>query len=72
LTAFAWFHGGNRYATAVYDSHLGLATPVLRADPGPIDRAATDGTLAYLGALVRLIGAGLVRPAVVPRQELAV
>jgi hypothetical protein len=71
LTAFAWFQGGNRHAAAVYDPQLGLAAPVLRPDPGPIDRAATDGTLAYLGALIRLIGAGLVNPAVVPSRELA-
>jgi hypothetical protein len=64
LTAFAWFHGGNRHAAAVYDPQLGLAAAVLRPDAGPIDRTATDGTLAYLGALIRLIGAGLARPAV--------
>jgi glycosyltransferase involved in cell wall biosynthesis len=69
--AFSWFHGGNRYATHVYDAALGSATAVLRSvDAG---RRDSDGTLAYLGAFVRLAGAGLLRPqeADFPRRDLA-
>jgi hypothetical protein len=60
LTAFGWFHGGNRYGTAVYDPDLGVAAPVLAAgDGGPMTAVGPDGTLAYLGALLRLASAGL-------------
>jgi hypothetical protein len=60
LSAFAWFHGGNRYGTAVYDPDLGVAAPVLAAsDGGPTTAVRAEGTLAYLGALLRLAGAGL-------------
>lgn len=57
-TAFAWFHGGNRWARPVFDPELGVAGSALVADGTP----SGDGTLEYLAALLRLIGAGLVRP----------
>jgi hypothetical protein len=60
LTAFAWFHGGNRYGSAVYDPQLGVAARLLTpAEPDAGDQP--DGTLAYLGALLSLADAGLVR-----------
>jgi hypothetical protein len=71
LTAFAWFHGGNRYGTAVYDPDLGVAAPVLAAgEGGPMTAGGADGTLAYLGALLRLTGAGLLElPSLEPTRH---
>ncbi len=69
LTAFEWFHGGNRYGAAVYDPDRGTADAVLRPGDDIVHRA--DGTLPYLGALLRLAGAGLVRLVGTPSPDLA-